>query len=94
MFYGKARHFIKNLVSKIRKALLKFTIMRKTLYTNHLYSFILITLNKFDMCEKKQTFGCAACFAGGFFFSSPIQPEKRILYPKKNMCFLFESCFN
>lgn len=56
--------------------------------------FFHLTLNKFDMCEKKQTFGCAACFAGGFFFSSPIQPEKRILYPKKNMCFLFESCFN
>lgn len=46
------------------------------------------------MKKKKQTFGCAACFAGGFFFSSPIQPEKRILYPEKLVLFLFESCFN
>lgn len=46
------------------------------------------------MKKKKQTFGCAACFAGGFFFSSPIQPEKRILYPEKLVLFLFESSFN
>lgn len=77
---------------------IKYNYEKDTIHKSSIYIYILsfnVNINNFDTWKKKkQTFGCAACFAGGFFFSSPIQPEKHILYPEKLVLLLFESCFN